>query len=194
MRQKLAKVCQSLERPLNYKEHRAYIAMGYINSLTGCFEVPKGEDGIRMVYDATKSKLNDAMWAPNFMVPFYLGLAISISEKCFSTIFGITAGVDVTGLADLLRDSPLEDHKRLLMRWEQSLMGLKSSPYNCTPAFGWSEDFIRGDRMDPSNPFMWDKVVMNLPGQSGYNPSLPWVFRFDSINQKVAAFLCTYVD
>ena len=104
------------------------------------------------------------------------------------------AGVDVTGLADLLRDSPLEDHKRLLMRWEQSLMGLKSSPYNCTPAFGWSEDFIRGDRMDPSNPFMWDKVVMNLPGQSGYNPSLPWVFRFDSINQKVAAFLCTYVD
>ena len=73
-------------------------------------------------------------------------------------------------------------------------MGLKSSPYNCTRAFGWSEDFIQGDRLDPSNPFMWDKVVMNLPGQSGYNPSLPWVFRFDSIDQKLAAFFCTYVD
>ena len=73
-------------------------------------------------------------------------------------------------------------------------MGLKPSPYNCTRAFAWSEDFIKGDRHDPSNPFMWDTVVMNLPGQDDYNPALPWVFKYDSINQKVAAFFKTYVD
>ena len=62
MRQKLAKVCQSLEHSLNYEEHRAYISMGYLSSLTGCFDVPKGANDIRMmVYDATKSKLNDAL-------------------------------------------------------------------------------------------------------------------------------------
>lgn len=94
------------------------------------------------------------------------------------------AGVDVTGLADLLQGKPSEEQK-LLMRWERSLMGLKSSPYNCTHAFAWSEEFIRGNRFDPSNPFMWDKVVMNLPGQPDYNPSFSWVFHFDSIkNQK----------
>ena len=104
-------------------------------------------------------------------------------------------GVDVTDLADLLKEIPFEDHKRLLVRWEHFLMGLKSSPYNCTHTFTWSEDFIRGNRHDHNNPFMWDKVIMNLPGQSDcYNPALPWVFRYDSVNQKVAAFFKTYVD
>lgn len=74
------------------------------------------------------------------------------------------AGVDVTGLSDLLKDTPLEDHRCLLLRWERSLMGLKPSQYNCTHAFAWSEDFIKGDQHAPSNPFMWDTVVMNLPG------------------------------
>ena len=35
---------------------------------------------------------------------------------------------------------------------------------------------------------------MNLPGQGDYNPALPWVFKYDSINHKVAAFFKTYVD
>ena len=208
MRQKLSKVCESLVHPLSYDEHRAYIASGYIASLTGCFGVPKVDD-IRLVYDASKSKLNDALWAPNFMLPDI----DSVLNNCTLTSwFGDIdlgemflnyfldpklrpyAGVDVTGLADLLKDIPLEDHKRLLMRWERSLMGLKPSPYNCTRTFAWSEDFIRGNRHDHTNPFMWDKVIMNLPGQSDYNPALPWVFRYDSVNQKVAAFFKTYVD
>ena len=38
-------------------------------SLTGYFSIPKGEGDICMVYDATKCKLNDALWAPNFWLP-----------------------------------------------------------------------------------------------------------------------------
>ena len=110
-----------------------------------------------MVYDATKSKLNDALWAPNFMLP---DIDSVLTNYTLSSWFGDIdlgemflnyfldhrlrpyAGVDVTDLADLLKHAPLEDHKCLLMRWERSLMGLKSSPYNCTRAFGLSEDFI----------------------------------------------------
>jgi hypothetical protein len=52
---------------------------GYINpcniqSLTDCFDVPKGEN-IRMVYNGTSSGLNDALWAP-----FYLPSAESASS------------------------------------------------------------------------------------------------------------------
>ena len=38
-------------------------------SLTGYFSIPKGEGDMRMVYDATKCKLNDALWAPSFWLP-----------------------------------------------------------------------------------------------------------------------------
>ena len=188
MRQKLSKVCESLIHPLSYDEHRAYIASGYIASLTGCFGVPKVDD-IRLVYDASKSKF--ALWAPNFMLPDI----DSVLNNCTLTSwFGDIdlgemflnyfldpklrpyAGVDVTGLADLLKDVPLKDQHRLLMRWQRSLMDLKSSPYNCTRTFAWSEDFIRGNRFDHTNPFMWDTVIMNLPGHSDYSPALPWVF------------------
>jgi hypothetical protein len=37
-----------------------------IKSYIKYFAFPKGEDDIRMVYDATANKLNDAVWAPSF--------------------------------------------------------------------------------------------------------------------------------
>jgi hypothetical protein len=33
------------------------------------FAVPKGEDNIRMVYDATANRLNEAVWVPTFWLP-----------------------------------------------------------------------------------------------------------------------------
>jgi len=33
------------------------------------FAVPKGEDDIRMVYDATANKLNECVWVPSFWLP-----------------------------------------------------------------------------------------------------------------------------
>lgn len=45
---------------------RRYIAPGYVSSLTSFFSVPKGETDIRMVYDGTKSGLNEAQWVPCF--------------------------------------------------------------------------------------------------------------------------------
>jgi hypothetical protein len=33
------------------------------------FAVPKGDDDIRMVYDATANKLNECVWVPTFWLP-----------------------------------------------------------------------------------------------------------------------------
>jgi hypothetical protein len=42
------------------------------------FDVPKGEDDIRLVYDGTKSKLNDHLWAPWFPLPTVESLLRSV--------------------------------------------------------------------------------------------------------------------
>mmetsp|Transcript_2973 Transcript_2973/g.4171 ORF Transcript_2973/g.4171 Transcript_2973/m.4171 type:complete len:112 (-) Transcript_2973:370-705(-) len=39
------------------------------------FDVPKGANDVRMVYDGTKSRLNDSLWAPWFALPTVEGLA-----------------------------------------------------------------------------------------------------------------------
>jgi hypothetical protein len=33
------------------------------------FAIPKGEDNIRMVYNVTANKLNEAVWVPMFWLP-----------------------------------------------------------------------------------------------------------------------------
>ena len=48
---------------------QGYINAGGVKSITGFFDVPKGEADIRMVYDATKCGLNAALWTPNFFLP-----------------------------------------------------------------------------------------------------------------------------
>ena len=48
---------------------KIYIAKGFVLSLTSFFAVLKGEDNIKIVYEATKSLLNESIWAPNFFLP-----------------------------------------------------------------------------------------------------------------------------
>jgi len=71
MREKLAKVCATRKNCnyYDYPNHRGYIGDGYVASRTNFFSVEKGEHDILMVYNASKSLLNAALWAPNFMMP-----------------------------------------------------------------------------------------------------------------------------
>ncbi len=48
---------------------RGYVQPGYVRALTSFFSVPKGQDDIRLVYNGTKSGLNDCLWAPWFCLP-----------------------------------------------------------------------------------------------------------------------------
>ena len=34
-----------------------------------------------------------------------------------------------------------------------------------------------GDHADRANPFYWECVILNLPGEGGYQPHLPWVMK-----------------
>jgi hypothetical protein len=50
-----------------------------------------------------------------------------------------------------------------------------------------------GNRRNRSNPFHWEQIALNLPGNWSYDPSLPWVFkvRFDG---NLACEVYIYVD
>jgi hypothetical protein len=59
---------------------KKYIDKGHVNSLTSYFRVPKGDRDIRMVYDATRSRLNECLWAHpmqlyQMMIQTYLGMS-----------------------------------------------------------------------------------------------------------------------
>ena len=41
----------------------------HIQSLIKYFSVPRGENDIRIVYDATANKLNECVWVPLFWLP-----------------------------------------------------------------------------------------------------------------------------
>ena len=79
-------------------------------------------------------------------------------------------------------------------RWERTLIGLRLSPFLCTQMFEWGADCIQGDHHAVDNPFHWDKIVLNLPGQQSYNPKLPWMYKWDGVNHRITAFFETYID
>jgi hypothetical protein len=60
---------------------RGYIAKGQVKSLTSYFLVPKGEQDVRIIYNASKSKLNQCLWAPNFGLLTVDALVRAIDES-----------------------------------------------------------------------------------------------------------------
>jgi hypothetical protein len=60
---------EQLKTKLNVPRAKRYIVVSYVKSKTGFFAVAKGENDIRIVYDASKCGLNDALWCPSFFLP-----------------------------------------------------------------------------------------------------------------------------
>jgi hypothetical protein len=50
-------------------QERGYLQPVYFRALTLFFAAPKGEQDVRIVYNGTKSSLNDCLWAPWFRLP-----------------------------------------------------------------------------------------------------------------------------
>ena len=57
-----------------------------------------------------------------------------------------------------------------------------------------SEDCIAGNHLDPTNPFGWIEVRLNLPGSLEYDPSKPWVYWLCSETGCLTSFYGVYID
>ena len=196
------KTQEAIKKKLSKVRDRRYIAKGTVSSLTSFFSVPKGKDDIRMVYDGTKSGLNDSMWVPRFGLPTVETHLRSIEEgtfmadvdvgECFLN-FPLHHSLRPLAGVDLTRYFP-ESHRQIIWEcWHRALMGAKSSPYQAVQGMSVAEEVIRGDPAVESNIFRWSSVRLNCPGDPHYDPSKPWVskVREDGV---IASDLVGYVD
>ena len=194
-----------VRKKVNKVRERGYLSSGIIKSLTSFFEVMKGLDDIRMVYNATSSGLNDAVWAPWFSLPtveshlravdpdtymadndigeMFLNFMLDVEIRPF-------AGVD---LSSLFPEELFPGVSELYARWERMLMGFRPSPYLTTRDLMRLEPMLKGNRHDPNNVFRWERVVLNLPGMSNYTPRKHWVYRVRA-DGVLAADLFIYID
>jgi hypothetical protein len=148
-----------------------YIRPGAVVSLTSFFAVPKGESDIRMVYEATKSGLNDAVWVPSFGLPTVDATLRGIDAASFMSDIDLGemflnfpldsklrpyAGIDLSAFPVQRREYGNGSSDICWETWERWLIGFKPSPYNATRAFAWCEELIRGDGQEDENPLRWD--------------------------------------
>ena len=197
---------------LNKAMDRKYIVEASITlkSLIKYFAVPKGEDDIRMVYDATANGLNDAVWSPSFWLPTVESMLRAVTPTSFildrdmgeqfhnfplhPSVWPYT-GLDLGPIFD--DDEEEDDHstvkKRRWYHWVRCLMGFKPSPYNSVKMTLIAEEMVRGDRHDGDNPFHWTSVELNLPGMVDYDPTKSWLFKLRQ-DGKEACDLFTFVD
>lgn len=182
-----------------------------LRSLIRYFAVPKTGDDYRIVYDATANKLNDAVWAPSFWLPTvdtlvrYVDANTWMMDRDMGDMF-LNFPLDkrvwpYTGLnlQNLFDGTEEEDDDVLKMagsqwvHWGRCLMGFKPSPYNSIKTAMVVEEVARGDRHCERNPFQWDHVRLNLPGDVDYDPSLSWISKMRN-DGLIACDVFTFVD
>ena len=200
-----AGIFAQVKKKVDKVRQRGYLGGGLIKSLTSFFEVMKGLSDIRMVYNATSSGLNDAVWAPWFSLPtveshlravdvdtfmadndigeMFLNFMLDVELRPF-------AGVD---LSLLFPEEMFPGVSCLYERWERMLMGFRPSPYLTTRDMMRLEPLLKGCRLDPNNVFRWEKAILNLPGMGKYQPGKPWLYRVRK-DGTMAADLFIYID
>jgi hypothetical protein len=195
-----AKVIEKLKKV----RERGYISPGMVVSLTAFFEVEKGDDNIRLVYNGSVSGLNLSIWVPCFFLPTIHTHLRAVDEDTYMADvdigemflnFVLHGQLQVLAGVDLTHYFPQGDTgSKVWEVWLRAAMGLRSSPYQAVQAMGVTEEVIRGDRKDPTNMYHWDTVRMNLPGSPEYRPNQPWVSKFRLDDAKIAADLFIFVD
>jgi hypothetical protein len=198
---------EQMKIKLNTVRTRRYVEPGEVVSLTSFFAVPKGTEDIRMVYDGTKSGLNNNIWVPRFPLPIIDTHLRAVDGSTFMSDMDIgemflnfilhesmqaLCGVDLSSFFGELDEAGTR--VKLWERWTRAAMGLKSSPYQSVQAMLVAKEVIKGDRLDPNNAFRWDKVRLNLPGSRDYDPSISWVSKIRVVDNTVAADIFIYVN
>jgi hypothetical protein len=193
-------VRHKVELKLEKFRARRYICQGTVHSLTPYFTVPKGDGDVRVVFDGTKSKLNEALWAPPFVLPTIGSLLrcvepgtwmadIDIGEMFYN--YALDPEIQKYCGVDL---SPYLAEVSTWEVWTRCVMGIRSSPHGCTLMEMIGDEMARGASGDSTNPFAFDTVRLNLPGSHTYCPSFPWVSKVVLSTGRIAPDVKTYVD
>lgn len=182
---------------------------GALRSLLFMFDVPKGSDDIRLVYDGSKSGLNDCLWAPWFALPTVETMCRTLEPGywCADNDYGDQflnfpldrdlqkyCGID---LSRLYPNKAAKTVDLLTAMWTRNAMGLKTSPYASVQGALRAKRVMMDDSVGigvgDKNPFSWATIRKNYPGSENYDPSLPWISKLDE-EGRLASDLHQYVD
>ena len=72
--------------------------------------------------------------------------------------------------------------------------GCRQSPEGLFTFYDLAKEFIQGDTSDETNPLRWDCVRLNLIGNQDFGPSSSNIFKWDSVNMRIAGYPISYVD
>ena len=181
-----------------------------VHSLMYMFHVPKGLDDVRMVYDGSKSGLNKVLYAPWFyihsvdmmcrsLLPGYWCADNDYGEQFLNFNLHPTlqkvCGVDLTQLLSpgKIAGTPRRGGDEIMGKWTRCAMGLRPSPYVAVKGALIARRLILGDRKDTTNPFAWDRIRLNQPGDVDYRPDLPWIMLLRK-DGALASSVCQYID
>ena len=67
-------------------------------------------------------------------------------------------------------------------------MGMCPSPWVNIRLLMWMMEFVIGNHKDLSNPFRWDRVMMNFPGDANYYFGMPREYKLNS-EAKLSVYL-----
>ena len=147
-----------------------------VEALMFMFHVPKGEADIHMVYDGSKSGLNEALYSPWFLLPTvdsmirwvvagswladndygeqFLNFPLhpDLRKYCGIDLSQLFPNEDVDGADDLVVGC-----------WMRNAMGLSPSPYSSVQGSTRAKRVIMGNPRDDINPFAWHSFRLNLP-------------------------------
>ena len=73
-------------------------------------------------------------------------------------------------------------------------MGFKPSPYLVVRFRALAIEIAVGDPHDEVNPFYWEKVKLNLPCSDSFDPSLPWIYKWNPNVGAIAGDFISFVD
>lgn len=133
---------------------RGYLAKGQVSCLIGYFTVPKGDEDVRVVFDGTKSGLNNVIWAPTFCLPTVESLLpmvepgtwqgdIDVAEQFYNYLLHpdirTFCGVDVHPFFNETTSS--KRTSRLM--WLRCVMGLRSSPHGCVKMQALADELVK---------------------------------------------------
>jgi hypothetical protein len=191
-------------KPSRYNDMHA----AFIESYMDYFAVPKGDEDIRMVYNGSSCGLNEVLWAPRFWLPTpksatrvlgydYCGVDIDLGEMFLN--FPLPqelrpySGIDLTAFKSALGFGDLDDDA-FLIRWNRCWMGLRPSPYYAVRYYYWAEEFARGNPEDKANFLGWTRVILNLPGDTKFDPTMPFVMKWNDSISNIAGDVVAFVD
>lgn len=219
--QRKARALPQEDKMKAWEKLKKYIQRGYlvlvscafIQSFINYFLVPKGPNDKRFVLSATNCGLNPSVWVPSFWMPFSSTMTrllhygwkvvdIDLGEMFLNfhlhRLLIPYSGVDLTQFRDELKTEfpeyadKLED--RIGSVFNVTFFGYRASPINAAKAFYLAEEILRGNPNDPANILKWDCIILNMLGDSTYNPALPNVYKWCSKRKQMAPDMTAFVD